>query len=220
MKQKCAKKAVEWIKDGMIVGLGGGSTIAYLIEEIREKRLSVFVVTPSMDTEELCAKYKIPVLKLESVERIDVAFDGCDEVDFNLNALKSCGGIHTREKLVAAMAKDYILLATEDKYEEKLTFSYPVTLEVIRSAKSYVKRQLTQLGAEVVERKSTAKMGLTITDDGNYLLEARFQKVENLEELHNKLSNIVGVVEHSLFYHVATKALIAGEDDVKLMERN
>lgn len=219
MKRKCAKKAMEWIENGMIVGLGGGSTIAYLIEEIQLRQLSIRVVTPSMDTEELCDIHQIPVLKLESVERIDIAFDGCDEVDFDLNALKSCGGIHTREKLVASMAEDYILLATKDKYKEKLTFSYPVTLEVIRSAKNYVKSELRKLGAKVIERKSNAKMGLTITDDGNYLLEANFERVENVEELHAKLSNMVGVVEHSLFYHVATKALIADKDEVKLIER-
>lgn len=219
MKQKCAKKAMELIKNDMIVGLGGGSTVALLIQEIESSNLCIRAVTPSMDTEEICRKHHIPVLLLETVSSIDIAFDGCDEIDYQLNALKSCGGIHTREKIVASMAKDYVLLADEEKIREQLSFSYPVTVEVIRSSRSFVKSQLEVLGAVVTQRRSSGKTGLTITDDGNYLLEAEFEKVEDVTDLGKKLDAITGLVEHSLFYGIATKAIIAKKDGIDLIER-
>ena len=111
MKQKCAKKAMELIHDGMVIGLGGGSTVALLIQEIQKSGRSIQAVTPSHDTLSLCIRHQIPVLPLEMTDTIDIAFDGCDELDADLNALKSCGGIHTREKIAACMAKEYVLLA-------------------------------------------------------------------------------------------------------------
>ena len=122
MKQKCAKRAYEMIQDKMTVGLGGGSTVALLIREIAGGEKQIRAVTPSQDTMDLCVGYGIPVQPLEMTSRIDIAFDGCDEVDRELNALKSCGGIHTREKIMAAMADEYILLADEGKLKEKLEF--------------------------------------------------------------------------------------------------
>ena len=98
MKQKCAKAAYEMIKDGMIIGLGGGRTIAFLIEELKNGNKKVKAVTPSKDTMNLCVKAGIEVLPLEFVKQIDIAFDGCNEIDKNLNALKTDGGIFTREK--------------------------------------------------------------------------------------------------------------------------
>lgn len=211
MKRKCAQEAVSKIKDGMIIGLGGGSTVAFMIQEIKEKALKVQAVTPSMQTEALCLEAGIPVLPLSYVDEIDLAFDGCDELDHAYNALKSCGGIHTREKLVAAMAKEYWLLVDESKYFETLPFQYPVTVEVLPSARAYVKKQLTQMGAEVTERMCANKTGLTITDDGNYLMEAKFASVEDVEALNNKLNAMNGIVGHGLFYQVATNAIIVGQ---------
>ena len=128
MKRTCAKKAFELVKDGMTVGLGGGSTVGFLIEELEAAGTKIWAVTPSQDTMELCIKHHIPVMPLEMIDHVDIAFDGCDELDVELNALKSCGGIHVREKIVAAMATDYVLLGDENKYHDKLEFAYPVTV--------------------------------------------------------------------------------------------
>ena len=212
MKKKCAIKAADMISDGMIVGLGGGSTVAFLIEELAKSGKQIQAVTPSMDTEELCKQHKIPVNALSVTEKIDIAFDGCDELDHELNALKSCGGIHTREKLVADMAKQYILLADEAKYQEQLQFTYPVTVEVLPCARFYVRRQLELLGAEVSERVCANKTGLTITDDGNYLMEAKFSEKPDVEKLNMQLDTMSGVVGHGLFYKKASGAIIAGKD--------
>ncbi|WP_303168825.1 ribose-5-phosphate isomerase RpiA [[Ruminococcus] lactaris] len=217
MKKKCAEKAAKMIKDGMIVGLGGGSTVGFLIEELAGSGKKIQAVTPSMDTEELCREHGIEVLPLSRIAKIDIAFDGCDELDQNFNALKSCGGIHTREKLVADMAEDYILLADETKYYENLPFAYPVTVEVLPCARSYVKEELQKLGAEVTERHCSNKTGLTVTDDGNYLMEAKFSNVEDAEQLNHALNAMSGVVGHGFFYQVASGAIITGKNEVKIL---
>ncbi|MGN0267727.1 MAG: ribose 5-phosphate isomerase A [Lachnospiraceae bacterium] len=220
MKQKCAAKAFEMIEDGMIVGLGGGSTVALLIREIEKQKKNICAVTPSQDTMELCVQHHIPMVPLEMVDHIDIAFDGCDELDRNLNALKSCGGIHTREKIVAAMATDYVLLADEGKLKEDLAFQYPVTVEIIRPARKYVQKRLEALGAVVTERRAGGKTGTMVSDDGNYLMEAAFSHVDDVEKLYHELEAITGLVEHSLFYGIASKAVIAKNDGIDIIESN
>ena len=140
MKRKCAKEALSYIKDKSIIGLGGGTTISYLVSYIKESELDVKIVTPSFETEKLCIENGLVVLPTWSVESISVAFDGCDEIDKELNALKSGGGIHTKEKIIASMADEYILLVDESKVSNKLEFKYPVVLEIIPESKSIVEK--------------------------------------------------------------------------------
>ena len=219
MKQKCAKRAYEMIQDKMTVGLGGGSTVALLIREIAGGEKQIRAVTPSQDTMDLCVGYGIPVQPLEMTSRIDIAFDGCDEVDRELNALKSCGGIHTREKIMAAMSDAYILLADEGKMKERLEFRFPVTVEVLRPARQYVKNCLEKMGAEVKERRSDQKAGLVISDDGNYLMEAHFPQAEDAKALSDRLDRIPGIAGHSLFCGIAAKAVIVKENGIDIIEK-
>lgn len=111
MKKRSAKAALELIEDGMIVGLGGGETIGYLVEYLSESHKDVKVVTPSFATEQACVKAGLDLLPLWSVDHVDLSFDGCDEVDQHMNALKSGGAIHTREKLIASMSDRYKFVA-------------------------------------------------------------------------------------------------------------
>ena len=111
MKKKCALYASKLVKDGMVVGLGGGSTIQYLIDYVKDKDIQV--VTPSAKTALKAQKEGLTVLNTQYVDHVDIAFDGCDEVDSHLNALKSGGGIHTQEKIIASMADEYIVLVDE-----------------------------------------------------------------------------------------------------------
>ena len=219
MKQKCAQKAFEMIQDKMTVGLGGGSTVALLIREIAGSRKQIRAVTPSQDTMELCVEYGIPVQPLEMTSRVDIAFDGCDEVDLELNALKSCGGIHTREKIMAAMADEYILLADEGKLKERLEFAFPVTVEVLRPARQYVRNCLEKMGAEVTERRSDQKAGLVISDDGNYLMEAHFPRTGDAKVLSDRLDRIRGRPGHTLFCGIAAKAVIVKESGIDIIEK-
>ena len=221
LKKNCAKEAIKYIKSGMIIGLGGGRSIAYLIEHIKEdKNLNVKIVTPSTKTRLLCIENGLEVLHTCSVDKVDVAFDGCDQVDEKLNALKSGGGIHTKEKLIASMAKEYILLVDEAKVEMTLTFKAPVVLEILEDSLKYVERQVLELGGKPVVRSSDIKDGFTISDNGNLLMNVDFNDVKDIYELNNRLINICGVIETSLFTNVITKAIIASEKGIRVISKS
>lgn len=221
LKKNCAEEALKYIKSNTIIGLGGGSTIAYLIDYLKEdKNLNVKVVTPSVKTKMLCIKNELQVLHTCSVDKVDVAFDGCDQVDENLNALKSGGGIHTKEKLIASMANDYILLVDESKFVKNLTFKHPVVLEVLKDSLKYVEKVATELGGKPVIRSSAAKDGFTISDDGNFLIDVTFKNVKDIYKLENSLKNICGVIDTSLFTNLATKVLITGDKGIRMISRN
>ena len=219
MKKRCAEKAMEYIKNNSIIGLGGGSTIGYLIDFIKESGLNVKVVTPSFATEKLCHEKKIEILPLWSVNHIDTAFDGCDEIDFNLNALKSCGAIHTKEKIIGQMADEYILLADESKVSEKLTFKYPIVLEILKESIGYAERKIKELGGRAELRKNSAKDGLTISDSGLVIMDCFFENVKDIEKLHDDILKITGVAEISLFCRVVSKALIVCENGFKIISK-
>ena len=219
MKKTCAKEALKFIKDNSVIGLGGGSTISYLVDFIKEANLNVEIVTPSFNTELLCVKQGLKVIPTWSVDKISVAFDGCDEVDNNLNALKSGGGIHTKEKIIAKMADDYILLVDESKVSPALTFKYPVVLEIFEESLSYVEKEVKKLGGSTSMRKSSAKDCFTISDHGLLLMDVNFDKVDSIKNLDNALRNITGVVDTSLFYNIATKALVVSENGIRVIEK-
>lgn len=219
MKKACAKEALKFIKDNSVIGLGGGSTISYLVDFIKEANLNVEVVTPSFNTEILCIEQGLKVIPTWSVDKISVAFDGCDEVDNNLNALKSGGGIHTKEKIIAKMADDYILLVDESKVSPVLTFKHPIVLEIFEESLSYVKNEVRKLGGFTSMRKSSAKDCFTISDHGLLLMEVNFDRVDSIKNLDNTLRNITGVVDTSLFYNIATKALVVSENGIRVIEK-
>lgn len=217
MKERCALKAVEYIKDGMTVGLGGGSTISYLVKFINEKKLNVKVITPSFNTAKLCVENNLTLLPAWSVDHLDIAFDGCDEVDLKLNALKSGGAIHTKEKIIASMADQYVLLVDESKVFEKLPFNHSITLEVIKEAIGYVTKQIELLGGKVTLRTSKAKDGFTVSDHGNVIMEAKFDQVENIALLDQQLNQITGIIDTSLFVNQATMVLSVDDSHVRII---
>lgn len=215
LKKQCAKEALKYIKNNTVVGLGGGSTIAHLIDFIKEQKLNIRVVTPSVKTRSLCAEKGIEVIDTSLINKVDIAFDGCDEVDNNLNALKSCGGIHTKEKIIASMADEYILLADETKVSKSLNFKFPVVLEVIPEALSYVCKMAEKTGGRVEVRTSSAKDGYTISDNGNILIDVFYQNVDDIKELEKSLISIRGVIDTSLFVDVVTKAIVVSENGTR-----
>jgi ribose 5-phosphate isomerase A len=218
LKKLSAKEALNFISNGYTVGLGGGSSISYLIKLLSEREdIKIKVVTPSMKTKELCIKSGLEVLSTPFVEKVDIAFDGCDQVDRSLNALKSGGAIHTREKLIASMAKDYILLVDETKVVEKLQFKKPIAIEVLTEALGYVKKCLKEIGATVEIRTSSNKDGFLISDDGNVILDAFFSNVEDIALLNTKLNSITGIIATSLFVNKVTKVIIAKKNEIEII---
>lgn len=222
LKRTSAQEALKFIKDNTIIGLGGGRSIAFIAEYLSEKIKSGFkikVVTPSLKTRLLCVDYGIEVLPTYAVDEVDVTFDGCDEVDSSFNALKSGGGIHTKEKLIASMAKDYILLVDEEKFSPVLSFKHPVSLEVLKDSLGYVKRKVIELGGKPTVRSGSLKDGFIITDDGNMLIDAEFNEVDDVEGLDKALNNIDGVIGTSLFVGKITKVIIAGNEGLRIISK-
>lgn len=220
LKKICAKEALKQIKPNSIIGLGGGSTISYLVGYIKEENINVKIVTPSIKTKSLCFNNGLEVLHTSLVDEVDIAFDGCDEVDEILNAIKSGGGIHTKEKLIASMAKEYILLIDDSKYVNTLTSKYPIVLEIIEDSLSYVQKEVKKLGGNPKARSSIAKDGYTITEGGNLLIDVTFEDIQDAYELEKNLKSICGVIDTSLFIDKVTKVLITGKDGTRIISKN
>lgn len=206
MKRICAKAALKLVPDHGVIGLGGGETISYLCEYIKENGKNVDVITPSDRTKEVCEQLGISVIDTKDADDVKIAFDGCDQVDHDLNAYKSAGGIHTKEKIIAKMAQEYVLLVDETKVVTRLECKVPIVLEIVPEAVSYVTEQTKKLGAKVKKRDE-------------HLLELYFDEIKDLETLDKQMKQITGVIETSLFYHIATKAVIAGKDGITIMNR-
>lgn len=218
MKKKCALYASKLVKDGMVVGLGGGSTISYLIDYVKDKDIKV--VSPSYKTVLLAQKMGLTVLNTQYVDHVDIAFDGCDEVDSHLNALKSGGGIHTQEKIIASMADEYIVLVDESKFHETLAFKVPVVVEVLPKAYSVVKKKLEKLNGNVELRTASNKDGFLMSDEGNILLDVYFDGVQDIRLLNQTLLMMPGVVDTSLFVDILTGMILVNDKGVFKKERN
>lgn len=224
LKKEAALKAISFIKPRQLVGLGAGSTIAFIVELLSEQvkaGLELNVLTSSFSTNQLLLQKGFSVLPLADVEKIDIYFDGCDQVDHHLNALKSGGGIHTKEKLLASMATQFILAGDESKYVAQFTTACPLVIEFLPEGLRYVPARIQQLfaDAKVVMRMSDKKDGAVITENGNYLVDVWFGSWPELSQLNPMMKSITGVVETSLFYNLAHKAIIAGNDGVKIIEK-
>ncbi len=215
LKQEAAAKAVSLIQNYTAVGLGAGATMAYMVALLAEAGLTgLQLFTSSAATKNLLLHAGYQVGDVSAIAELDVYFDGCDQFDQHLNALKSGGGIHTAEKLLASMAKEFVLVGDESKYAEKLDTKYPVVLEILPQAAAYVPACVQQLfsNTRLAFRKNT------ITENGNLLADVWFASFPGLEQINPHLKSITGVVETSLFYNMATKAVVAGQNGVVIME--
>jgi ribose 5-phosphate isomerase A len=224
-KQEAAAKAITLVKENDIVGLGAGSTMSYAIQFLKkriEDGLIVKLVTSSFTTKQLLVKENLPVLPTSLFKEIDIYFDGCDQFDKQLNALKSGGGIHTQEKLLASMAKQFVLVGDDAKLVDAFDVKYPLVIEMLPQSLSFVPFKIENLfpGVRTSMRMGDKKDGPVITQNGNYLLDLYFESWPGLHRINQSLRSIAGVVETSLFYGLACKAIIAGENGVTILERN
>lgn len=221
-KLEAAKAALQFIKPGQTIGVGAGSTIANLLSLIsvdKDLAATLTFATSSFKTAQLISQYNFRFLGSEHVKHIDIYFDGCDQFDAQLNALKCGGGIHTSEKIMASLADEFILIGDASKSVENLDNTYPLVLEVLPAALHLVNKWLATFmpAAKINMRMSTQKDGAVITENGNYLLDVFFAESMPIDEM-NGLKMVPGVVEHSLFVGLASKAIIAGEGGVKILE--
>ena len=213
MKQEVGKAAAKRVKSNSIVGLGTGSTTAYAIESIGDRikqgEISDIVGVPtSFQAEVLAKKYGIPLTTLDAIDRIDVAIDGADEVDPQKNLIKGGGAAHTREKVVDALADEFIVVVDSGKLTDKLGSTFLLPVEVIPMAITPVINALTKLGGKPELRMGIKKAGPVVTDQGNLVIDVKFDSIDNPAELEKTINNIPGVLENGLFVGVANVVLV------------
>lgn len=206
-KQLVGEKAVEYIRDGMVVGLGTGSTAYYTIQKLGElvrKGLNIKGIPTSEQTAALAVKHGITLLDFKEVKQIDVAIDGADEFDADLNLIKGGGGALLREKIIANAASTFIVIADSSKGGEKLG-AFPLPIEIVTFGAEMTSKKIAELGCEPKLRLNGNQQ--FITDNGNYILDCDFKLIESPEELEWQLNMIPGVVENGLFVNMADKLI-------------
>ncbi|AMQ19111.1 ribose-5-phosphate isomerase RpiA [Thermococcus peptonophilus] len=224
MKKAVAKEALKFIEDEMVVGLGTGSTTAYFIKYlgklIMEGELEdVYGVPTSHQARLLALEVGIPVVSLDEVDAIDIAVDGADEVDPHMNLIKGRGAALTMEKIIEYRAGMFIVLVDESKLVEYLGQKMPVPIEVIPAAWRAIAEELEVFNATAELRMAVKKDGPVVTDNGNFILDAKFARIEDPLDLEIELNTIPGVVENGIFADIADIILVGTPEGVKRMER-
>ena len=219
LKEVVGKEAVKYVEDGMIVGLGTGSTVFYFVHALADRvkeGLNIQMVSTSIQTVELAKSLGLNIKELEEINHIDLAVDGVDEIAKNFNAIKGGGAALFREKIVADIAKEVIWIYDESKDVEKLgKFNLPV--EILPFGYSHTVRKLTEAGLNPVIRKKDGE--ILITDNHNYIADLHLGYGFDIEEVKEKLANIVGVVEHGLFLNMC-KLCIKGTPEGAVIINN
>ncbi len=219
MKQAVADAAVEQFQDGMVVGLGSGSTAALMIKGLGERLAAgqlndIVGVTTSFQGEVLAAELGIPLRSLNAVDRIDLAIDGADEVDPSFQLIKGGGACHVQEKLVAARADRFIVVVDSTKLVERLNLGFLLPVEVLPGAWVQIRQQLNAMGGEAELRMATRKAGPVVTDQGNLVLDVRFEGgIADPASLEKDINNSPGVLENGLFVNLADEVLVGQVDD-------
>ncbi len=229
MKQAVAAAAVDAIQDGMVLGLGSGSTAALMIQALGAKLAAgelrdIVGVTTSFQGEVLAAELGIPLRSLNAVERIDLAIDGADEVDPAFQLIKGGGACHVQEKLVAARAERFIVVVDATKLVDRLNLGFLLPVEVLPGAWRQVQARLASMGGEAELRMATRKAGPVVTDQGNLVLDVRFgEGIADPRALEQTINNIPGVLENGLFVDLADEVLVGEVTDgvagVRRLER-
>ena len=214
-KRAAGQSAAEAVEDGMVVGLGTGSTAAHAIRAIGRQvdaGLDVVGVPTSFQSRELAREAGIPLADLDEVS-VDLAIDGADEVaDGDL--IKGGGAAHAREKIVDASADRFLVVADPTKTAK--TLSHPVPVEVLPAARTTVAERVRRLGGEPALRRAERKDGPVVTDNGNLVLDCAFGPIEEPAALGRDLASLPGVVEHGLFVGLADAVHVGREDGVRV----
>ena len=214
MKTAVAEAAISDVKDGMILGLGSGSTAALMIKSLSEnirsgKLKNIKGVPTSFQSEVLALELGIDLLDLTSVAKIDLAIDGADEVDPSYQLIKGGGACHVREKLVATKADKLLIVVDETKLVDKLNKVFPLPVEVIPSAWKQVQETINKMDAESSLRMASKKAGPVVTDEGNLILDVLFKGgINDPYKVENEINNIPGVLENGLFVDLTQKVLV------------
>ncbi|RLL46753.1 ribose 5-phosphate isomerase A [Oceanobacillus piezotolerans] len=219
LKKIAGEKAVEYIKDGMKVGLGSGSTVYWMIkrlgERIKQERIVVEGIPSSNKTAEWAKEFGVSLTDFSRVTELDITIDGADEVDGNLQLIKGGGGALFREKVIAQAAKQLLIIVDPSKLVKTLG-AFPLPVEVLPFGWEIISKELKELGADCSLRKQNED--IYITDNGNYILDCQFSEIKDPVKLHNELIHKVGVLETGLFIDM-TKTVLVGGEELRVIEK-
>jgi ribose 5-phosphate isomerase A len=218
LKQKAGQAAVEFVQSGMVVGLGTGSTAIWAVRRLAEllgrKKLTGIVAIPtSVATERQARKLRIPLTTLEAHPQVDLTIDGADEVDPRLNLIKGAGGALLREKIVAQASRRLMIIVDASKLSSQLGERRAVPVEVVPFGWKTQQQFLEDLGAAVCLRNGKHGKAF-VTDQGNCILECRFEPIRDVFALAQQLKGRCGIVEHGLFPGMATDLIVAGSQGI------
>ncbi|MBS3782774.1 MAG: ribose-5-phosphate isomerase RpiA [Candidatus Thermoplasmatota archaeon] len=216
-KRNAGYRAAESVEDGMVVGLGTGSTAKYAIKKIGERKkeedLDIVGIPTSVETEKRAEKAGIDLVELDKADKIDLTIDGADEVDPEMNLIKGGGGALLREKIIAHNSSQYIVIVDASKMVDVLGESFDLPVEILSLWQEGTMDHLEKMGCKAQIRKEND--AFYKTDNGNNIVDCKFGPIENPQELSRKLNSLPGVIEHGLFLDFADKIIIGNEKGFK-----
>ena len=216
-KEQVAKEAINFIKDGMIIGLGTGSTanlfIDFLSAKAKQELLNIKVVASSTVSQIRAINSGLSYISLDQIESIDLYIDGADEVTKELEVLKGRGYDLVREKLLAKTSKQFIVIGDKSKMVTKIGEKFPIPIEITPIAWKIAKKLITEISQKCDLRPNAAGDAYAITSYGNYVLDCEF-KYDDLSKLASEISQIPGVIEHGIFLDMTHLALIADQGNI------
>jgi ribose 5-phosphate isomerase A len=218
-KKRAGEKAAEYIEDGMVIGLGSGSTVYWTMKklsELVEQGLQVKGIPSSKRTEGWAKEFGIPLTDFSETQTLDIAIDGADEIDKDFNLIKGGGGSLVREKFVDSAAGKFIVIADDSKLVDQLGAT-PLPVEIIPFGWEVTAAAIAGLGCEPVLRKKEGNV--FISDNGNYILDCQFNGLPNPAEAHHQIKQLLGVVETGLFIHMADILIIGNDNDIEIIEK-
>ncbi|QEC40573.1 ribose-5-phosphate isomerase RpiA [Pseudobacter ginsenosidimutans] len=214
IKELVGTQAAELVQSGMTIGIGTGTTMEWMIRALGKKvnsGLEIRAVSTSQASNELAAQFNIPLIELNDAAKIQLAIDGADEIDPQLQLIKGGGGALFQEKMVAAAAEEFVVIADDTKLVDQLG-AYPLPVEVMIFNWKQVDKQLAKLIGKPQQLRLKKDGSPFMTDHGNYIIDISFGVIENPDALNQALHDIPGVIETGLFLGMAGKALIGYPD--------
>ncbi len=222
-KKKAASEAVKHVKDGYIVGLGSGSTAAYAIKEmgrkILQKKWQILGVPTSYQAMQLATENGIKITTLQEYPQLDLTIDGADQIDEKLNLIKGMGGALTREKIVASVSKQVVIVADESKLVKTLGMNHSVPIEVLPFATSAVTLRIRKTKGKPCLRETSGKVGPLVTDNGNFILDVDFGPIDAPRRLDSQLKYIPGVVETGIFAGMADIVYLGTKNNAQKLRK-
>jgi ribose 5-phosphate isomerase A len=224
LKRAAAKEAVKNIRDGDVLGLGSGTTVKHLIEElakrIKNEGLKLLAVSSSFDTTLLASENGIQLTTLDEHPKLSKCFDGADKVDKDLNMIKGGGGCHTREKIILSASSTVNILIDYTKLVERITGNHSIPVEIIPFSYRLVSEKVSSAGGVLKLRYAgSSKLGPVLGDNGGFIGDVSFPGKGDLNGLDNLLNSIPGIMEHGLFLNMADTVYVGYERKVDILRK-